>query len=179
MLKKIVAPIVMLTLTACTNPSVVDHSDLEPDAPIRSAFQSLAPYASELVAELDLLARIRSANSNAAMTPEDKQNQLLLYTGGPENFNKVVTWSCGCEVETIMKGLAQKVGFPVDHVYVYGDKPPGGVFVNLQLDNEPAIHALAAIDAAKGSQVDVVISKRFKTVIIKYKEVQSFDYENH
>ncbi|KAB0482456.1 hypothetical protein F7Q91_03340 [Vibrio chagasii] len=159
-----------ISLTGCTSSQVVDHSEMDIPSVEERAFGGLEPYAIELLDELRLLAKTRSAKAQAIKPFGQRRQEKMLSTMVLPGFDKRVDWNCQCEVETIAKGIAEKVGYGSERVFTYGRKPPGGVWVNLVLNDQPIKDAISMIDAEKGAQVDFMIDHKVKTIVVKYLE---------
>mgnify|MGYP000477623171 FL=1 len=160
----------LTAITGCSSSTVVDHSEMDLPSVEERAFGGLEPYAIELLDELRLLAKTRSAKAQAMKPLEQRRQERMLSTMVLPGFDKKVDWSCQCEVETIAKGIAERVGYGSERVFTYGTKPPGGVWVNLALNNQPIKDAINMIDAEKGAQIDFMIDHKVKTIVVKYLE---------
>jgi hypothetical protein len=137
---------------------------------IERAFGGLEPYAIELQDELRLLAKTRSAKAQAMKTSEQRRQEKMMSTIVLPGFERRVDWNCECEMETVAKGIADLVGIGRDRVFIYGAKPPGGVWIDLVLVNQPINDALKMIDAEKGAQVDLFVDTKINTIVVKYLE---------
>ncbi len=161
----------LIALTGCSSTASVQPKVEEVSVEER-VFGNLEPYAQELLDELRLLAKTRSALAQASKGAEMRRQERMLSTYVIPGFDKRVDWSCGCEIETAMKGIAEIVGYGYQRVFTYGQKPPGGVWVDIQLNDDPIQDALRIIDAEKGAQVEIVVDNKLKTIVIKYLETQ-------
>ncbi len=159
-------------LLGCATNEVKDLRHLE-KSPEERAFGDLEPYAVEMLDELRLLAKTRSAHAQALKGPEQRRQERMLSTMVLPGFEKVVDWNCDCEVETAVKGIAETVGYGSDRVFTYGQKPPGGVFVSIKLKDQPINDAIKIIDSEKGAQVDIMVDNRLKTIVVKYLETKA------
>ncbi|MDA0146188.1 hypothetical protein OCT63_18335 [Vibrio sp. RW] len=166
----LVAALLPLILSGCASNEVKDYSQMEKPSVVERAFTGLEPYAIELQDELRLLAKTRSAKAQANKTSEQRRQERMMSTVVLPGFDRRVDWNCECEIETVAKGIADLVGIGRDRVFVYGSKPPGGVWINLVLNNQPINDALKMIDAEKGAQIDLLVDTRINTIVVKYLE---------
>lgn len=159
-----------IILSSCATHEAKDYSDMPEPSVIERAFGGLEPYAIELQDELRLLAKTRSAKAQAMKTTEQRRQEKMMSTMVLPGFDRRIDWNCECEMETVAKGIADQVGIGRDRVFVYGAKPPGGVWIDLELVNQPINDAIKIIDAEKGAQVDLYIDSKIKTIVVKYLE---------
>lgn len=169
--KPILASLVLpIILSACATHEAKDYTDMPEPSVVDRAFGGLEPYAIELQDELRLLAKTRSAKAQAVKTSEQRRQEKMMSTFVLPGFERRVDWDCECEMETVAKGIADQVGIGRDRVFVYGAKPPGGVWIDLVLVNQPINDALKMIDAEKGAQVDLYVDTNIKAIVVKYLE---------
>lgn len=165
---------ITISLTGCTTNNATDYSNLpEPRDAVEQVFHDMQPYAVELLDEMRLLSKTRSAKAQAAKPIEQRRQERLLSTVVFPGFDKRISWHCPCEVNTVAKGIAERVGYGADRVFSYGTRPPGGVMVNINLENRPVNDVIKMIDTQVGAQIDFTIDPTHKTIVVKYLETSS------
>ncbi|EHA1126465.1 hypothetical protein FG475_15195 [Vibrio navarrensis] len=170
MMNRYVPLLVILCFTGCATVDVKDYSALEVKSNQPEAFNEIEYLAVELLDEVRLLSKTRSAKAVASKPVEQRKAEIALSTYQYDGFDRVTTWSCDCEITTVMKGVAERVGWGSERVFIYGTPPPGGIFVQVNLNNRPIQDVLKIVDSQKGSQVDVNINTTLRTIIVKYIE---------
>jgi len=165
-----IALLAQFLVVGCASNEANDLSTLPEPTVLERAFGGLEPYAIELQDELRLLAKTRSALAQASKGQEQRRQEKMMSTMVLPGFERRVDWNCPCEIEEVAKGIADRTGIGRDRVFVYGSKPPGGVYINLVLKNQPINDAIKMIDAEKGAQVDLLIDSKIKTIVVKYLE---------
>lgn len=171
MLRALLLPcIAAAAISGCAATIEPDKRTIGTDPEPVQAFAEVQEYSIELLDEMRLLAKTRSAKAMASKTAEQRRQEALQATTILPGFDKLTTFRCNCEIETVMRGVASRAGYDANNVFTYGTRPPGGVIVDVAINNEPLNNVLKLVDAQKGSQVDIRIDQRFKTIIIKYLE---------
>lgn len=160
----------LLDITGCSTNDYVDHSDEEIKREVPLAFSSIEHLSIELLDEVRLLAKTRSAKAIVSKPIEQREAEIALSTYTYDGFDQNTSFICDCEVTTIIESVAERVGYGKERVFVYGTKPPGGVMVNVDIQNKPLQSILNIIDASKGSHVDIAVNPDIRTIVIRYLE---------